>query len=240
MGITYERAPAEVAEQTRRVMRQFHRELVEVETKVAVLFARSPKDEHGRPLAAAVTVGGYPCAAKVKVIPLIQRADGRADAEIVIDEDQWNERSEPEHDALLDHELHHLEVARDADTGNPLSDDLGRPKLRLRKHDHQFGWFDVIARRHGDAAYEIQQAKAFADNYGQTYFGWTTPPSDGSETKRATAEDAAAAAKAVSPLANLVGKDKGITSITMSAGGQSVTIDEAAAKRIRKAAAALA
>lgn len=176
MPTTYERCGSEVESLAKKTMRAYHPELVEVGTKVAYLFARAQKDEHGKPLSPAVTVGGYPCAAKVKVIPLLQRADGRADAEIIIDEDEWKERSDAQREALLDHELHHLEVQRDSETGAPKGDDLGRPKFKLRKHDHQHGWFDAIARRHGDSSYEVQQAKAFADEFGQTYFGWSKPP----------------------------------------------------------------
>ena len=29
----------------------------------------------------------------------------------------------------------------------------------VRKHDHQFGWFDCVARRHGAHSIEVQQAQ---------------------------------------------------------------------------------
>lgn len=33
------------------------------------------------------------------------------------------------------------------------------------------GWFDEVARRHGDASSEVQQAQKFIDETGQLYFG---------------------------------------------------------------------
>lgn len=183
MPTTYEKCPPDVVALADRVMRRYHPDLVKSETRIAYLFARNPDGE-------AVKVGGYPCAAKVKIIPLIQRADGRADAEVVIDEDLWNESPEPRQEALIDHELHHLIVQWETEKVWK-TDDLGRPKLRMRKHDHQFGWFDVIAERHGDSSYEVKQAKAFADKHGQVYFGWAAPPDRAPESlPAASAEEA--------------------------------------------------
>src|SRR5262245_55896661 len=103
MPISYEKCPDDVAAVGRRMIRQYHADLKELEVRVTYIFAKAPKDGHGQPLAPAVTVGGYPCYAKVKVIPLIQRADGRADAEVVIDEDAWEDLNDPQREALIDH-----------------------------------------------------------------------------------------------------------------------------------------
>jgi hypothetical protein len=50
-------------------------------------------------------VNGYPAAAVVSVIPHKQRADKRADAEILIDQRQWDDLTEPQQRSLLDHEI---------------------------------------------------------------------------------------------------------------------------------------
>ena len=170
MGAIYEKAGPEVMKVIKAVLRQHHRELAEVEVKVGVLMATAGKDEQGRPLAPAVKLHGVECAATVKVVSYKDRVAGKDDAEIIIDADKWAERSDPERVALVDHELNHLEVQRDEE-GNPKSDDAGRPKLKSRPHDRDFGWFDIIAARHGAASYEVQQARTFADKEGQTYFG---------------------------------------------------------------------
>lgn len=183
-----------------------HQDLVEVEARICCLMATAPKNEHGEKLTDAVKLNGYPCQAIARVIPYKQRAAGREDAEIVIDADNWEELSDAERDALIDHELTHFDVKRD-DEGHPKSDDCGRPKLAMRQHDHQMGFFDVIAKRHGDASYEVKQAKVFADKCGQTYFGWANPPSGSVEAMPAKMPSG------------------GITSVTLSSGGKSVTLD---------------
>jgi hypothetical protein len=61
----------------------------------------------------------------------------------------------------------------------PAFDALDRPKLAMRKHDHQFGWFDEVAQRHGEASPEVRQARVLMEKSGQLYFDFeprsTTP-----------------------------------------------------------------
>jgi len=40
----------------------------------------------------------------------------------------------------------------------------------MRKHDHQFGWFDAVAQRHGEASPEVRQARVLMESSGQLYF----------------------------------------------------------------------
>jgi hypothetical protein len=116
-----------------------------------------------------LTHQGYAAAAVVKKIGLKDRACGRADAEIVICHDVWDRFTDEQRVALLDHELTHLAVATDSD-GFPRRDDLGRPVLKMVKHDHQFGWFDSVVRRHGGNSLEAIAARQFKVQYGQLYF----------------------------------------------------------------------
>lgn len=71
--------------------------------------------------------------------------------------------------ALIDHEIYHLMPAKDKNQRFKC-DDQGRPILKLRKHDHQFGWFDEIARRHGENSGEVRQARDLVAKFGQVYF----------------------------------------------------------------------
>lgn len=103
--------------------------------------------------------GGYPAQATVRITPVKDRALGMADAVIVIDRSNWLTLTVAQRDALIDHEMYHLERATDPDTELPLTDAVDRPKLKMRRHDRQYGWFDAIAERHGRAsASYIQQA----------------------------------------------------------------------------------
>lgn len=116
---------------------------------------------------------GYPAAAVVRITPVRDRVLGIADATIVVDRSYWLLYSQRQRDALIDHELTHLTRVLDKETGNPVYDVLDRPKLAMRRHDHQFGWFDEVAQRHGDASPEVRQAKRMMESSGQLYFDFS-------------------------------------------------------------------
>lgn len=115
---------------------------------------------------APVKLHGYPCAAAISVIAYKQRVDKRADAEIIIDAAWWDNATEPQQRALLDHEITHLEIERDKD-GCLKTDDAGRPKLKLKLHDWQLGGFRSIAARYGDDAPEVVMARDFQAKFGE-------------------------------------------------------------------------
>jgi hypothetical protein len=130
---------------------------------------------------------GYPAGAVVRVTPLKDRALGIADATIVVDRAGWLALSARQRNALLDHELTHLtrKLVEDEDGKEiPAFDVLDRPKLTLRKHDHQFGWFDDVAQRHGEASSEVRQARVLMESSGQLYFDFE--PRGEAPAKRAT------------------------------------------------------
>lgn len=163
MATTYERAGESITGVVDLMMQKYHHDLQSLEVKVDVLMARNAEGD-------AVTLGGYPCQAKVRVIGLKDRAAGRGDAEIIIDELNWDGLTSKQRDALIDHELEHLEPVINPKNNKPKRDDLDRPKLKIKKHDWQIGWFDSIAKRHGDHSAEKQQAFALQAESGQLYF----------------------------------------------------------------------
>jgi hypothetical protein len=159
MPTTYEKCGEEVEAVIRKVAKKYHVDLVKAKVTIGSLFARNDDGE-------AVKLHGYPCAATVKKNSLKDRAEGKTDATITIDEKRWNELSEDEKDALIDHELYHLNVKRN-ERGDFDYDDLGRPKLTMVLHDAQIGIFKSIIERHGAAALDAQIAEKFIDEYGQ-------------------------------------------------------------------------
>lgn len=169
MGKTYEKAPRKVVETIGEVLRRYHTDLCNMKLRVDALLVHAPLDAEGCPAGPALTSsGGYPALAKVKVTPLKDRVLGRGDCEIMLDGDRYPKWNDDVLRCLIDHEIEHLEF-----TGNV--DDIGRPKLRLRPHDVEFGWFDAVARRHGDHSCEVRQAKGFFGNRSlrQLYMpGW--------------------------------------------------------------------
>lgn len=113
---------------------------------------------------------GYPAGAVVRITPLKDRALGIADATIVIDRAGWLALSQRQRDALVDHELTHLNRKVDKETGEQLVDVLERPKLAMRKHDIQVGFFKEVLERHGDASYEARATRQIFEMVSQMQF----------------------------------------------------------------------
>ncbi len=154
----YEKAKPEVLQVVANVMEKYHRSLDEAGVKVNVLMASPNEDKDGMPTGPAITVGGYPAAATIRVLGIKDRVSHGFDAEMVVDADVWGGNTRKQNVALIDHELTHLELSLD-DKGQVKTDDANRPKLRIRKHDRQFGWFDAVANRHGEDSPEVMQCR---------------------------------------------------------------------------------
>lgn len=160
---TYSRAPHEVNNRVIDLVNRYHPELKKLAVTFDLLFVHGDEP--------ALTLHGCPCYAIVKAVPLKDRVKGGADAEILIDADKYSRMPDQTKDALLDHELYHLEIKKDGEQVVQY-DDLHRPKLKLRKHDREFGWFDEMVRRHGQYSIESQQANLIVKETGQLYFGF--------------------------------------------------------------------
>jgi hypothetical protein len=157
---TYVRADDDLIEHLNHVMQQYHPRLVDVELRVDFLLAlRGESDEY------ALTAHGYGALATIRKTNLKDRVKGLGDCELVIDGDHYEEWSERELHALLDHELTHIELVVDKKTGNTKRDDHGRPMVSMRLHDRQMGWFDSVAKRWGDASAEVQQMTELASDW---------------------------------------------------------------------------
>jgi hypothetical protein len=117
----------------------------------------------------ALSLHGVKALGIARKLSLKDRAMGRGDAEISLDGDWWKETaSEEQQRALLDHELHHLSLV--IKKHQITYDALGRPNIRMRKHDVQVGWFAVIAQRHGKHSQEQIQAATILDSLGQFFW----------------------------------------------------------------------
>lgn len=161
MPKTYEKASAAVMEMAVAVLckHESHKPLLDHRVKVDILMVIPPYNEQtGEYDSEAITVGGYPAAACIKVLGLKERTSGLGDAQMLISYPWWKDASEKEQEALLDHELHHLAVKLNK-VGMAIKDDLGRPKLWMRKHDVFTGWFSIVAARNGEHSAERIQAK---------------------------------------------------------------------------------
>lgn len=156
---TYTKCNAEVQQLANEILCEFesHQPLLDAKVKIDLVFAHGDRDPNtGELLGHALTKNGIRALGITRKINLKDRAMGRGDAEIALDHDWWETASPKERRALLDHELHHISIK--IDKRGLVRDDLGRPQIVLRKHDYEFGWFRIIAERHGMHSQEQQQA----------------------------------------------------------------------------------
>lgn len=160
----YERAPKEINEIAAAILCKYesHKPLLDYRVKIDYILALPEEGE------CAIKWHGSRAYGLARILGLKDRAMGRGDAEILIDGEFRKACDAAELEALLDHELHHLEVQ--VEDGKMKKDALARPKLKMRKHDFQVGWFHVIAQRHGKNSIEVQQADSLVHSAGQLYF----------------------------------------------------------------------
>lgn len=154
---TFHAAPVEVLALLAETMRIHHQDLTNLGVTVAVVMAEADVDENGDPKGDAIVVRKKAAWGKIKITPPELRVLGVADAQMMLDGDRWVLLSREEQMAVIDHELTHLEPTGDIDDG-------GRPKLKLREHDIEVGWFEDVAERHGEHSQERQQARQLASS----------------------------------------------------------------------------
>jgi hypothetical protein len=167
----FQPCPKEVENLAQSVLEKHesHRPLIDMKVSVAYLFAYGDTDEEtGEPLNDALNHHGQKCLGICSITSKKDRALGQKDALIRLDGDWWAGVSEKEQEALLDHELHHLAIK--TTKGAVQFDDLGRPILKMRKHDFQVGWFKCIAERNGEHSQEQIQARLAFDMWGQSFW----------------------------------------------------------------------
>jgi hypothetical protein len=171
MPKTYQRCGKEVEEMASAILVEHdcYRDILDSKLKIDYVFAIPEYDEDGKPKGDSIKKDGYKVLGQCRVINLKDRAKGLGDVEILIDMPWWEAAKTKEAVALLDHELFHITVRKNKG-GVFLRDDLNRPKVRMRKHDVQVGWFSVVAKRNGDNSQEQQQAAEIMERHGEAFW----------------------------------------------------------------------
>lgn len=168
---TFQKCDESVHEMAREILCQFpsHKPLLDARLKIDLIFALADRDDHGVIQNDALKLHGQKCLGIARKIKLKDRLMGRGDVEVTLDGDWWAEAGEEDRRALLDHELHHFMIEVDSN-GKALTDDITRPKVVMRRHDYEFGWFEMIAARHGKHSQECKQAATMVEASGQILF----------------------------------------------------------------------
>ena len=168
---TYERCGLEINELAEGLLGQYpdHQPLLDNAVKIDFVWAMADLDKDGEKKGWAIKHNGHQAYGLARKIGLKDRAKGHGDCEVLLDRDWWTTADDASRLAVLDHELHHFEIVTD-ENGATKTDDLGRPRLRLRHHDLDIGWFNCIAERHGAASVERKQAAHIMAEFGQLYW----------------------------------------------------------------------
>lgn len=160
MGKMFRRAEAGevILAQVSELIRQYHPALEKAGVRVDVLeVTRDEEPKQGEMPKPVLKLHGVPCLALAKLVSARERAKGGGDAEIQVDVAAYDGMTVEQQRALLDHELTHFELK--LKDGQAARDAGGRPKLSIRPHDYDFGWFDAVALRHREHSGEVRQAK---------------------------------------------------------------------------------
>lgn len=115
-----------------------------------------------------VKLHGRECYAVIQITPYKLRCRGMSDVTLWVDGPKWDGLDERKREALIDHELHHLELqwtkpkwVGEVEIPSVVKlDESGRPKLKLIPHDWEIGGFDAIVSRYGNDSIEIEQCRA--------------------------------------------------------------------------------
>ena len=180
MATTYRRAEDAIREQVYAVMERHHPELKGAGVTVDVLWCEATVSESsGEMIAGNLKHGGRAAWGTIRITSQKERALGRMDAEMTLCEWAWKHRlsGKRERDALIDHELTHLQIVREqggVKLGDslppPKKDGCGRPRLKSRQHDVELGLFYEVADRHKAYAPEaIVVREVFATEKGQLF-----------------------------------------------------------------------
>jgi hypothetical protein len=164
MGKTYEPAGKDVVALIVMMTDKHHSDLTENGVTVGALFCTS-LDANGE-AKPSLKRHGHAVAAQIQITSLADRARGLPDAKLTIDTAAWYSLPENARLALIDHELEHLRLDVD-NKGQPMADDIGRPKLKIRYHDWELGGFAAIVERHGESAVESMEIKRVRAQYEQ-------------------------------------------------------------------------
>ena len=136
------------SEEIAALIEKNHFDLNQVGASVAVLLHETDSPE-------GLKLRGQHCYATARRTNNRERACGAADCIITVCSLRFNALRTRQKKAVLDHELQHFEPATDRE-GN-YRRQQGRPVIKIRRHDREFGWFDEIAKRWGKDSIERLQ-----------------------------------------------------------------------------------
>jgi hypothetical protein len=167
MGKILSKCGDEVTQMADKLLGSTHRDVAELDPDIGYYFIEYDSDtkeaaaKKHRELPPVLKLHGAACAATIKINSYKDRVQGKPDVTVTISREAWDEFTDAQRLALLDHELTHLLVKWEKKTNAPMADDLGRPTFAMRPHDYDLSIFGEVVRRHGKAAVEVKTTVHF-------------------------------------------------------------------------------
>jgi hypothetical protein len=174
----------------------------EPELAISVLMADNEDNPGG-----ALKKYGAGVVAMIKRSSKEDKAENGPDLRILIDADRWRGSSERRQRAILAHELRHVEIQWEPGGRVPQADAYGRPKIKLVADDWVLTGFEDVAEWFGEDAVEVGAVRSVYGSLQQLGLPFMAAP------------DQSAAVARVAEI-----EREADTTITLSAGGRSVTM----------------
>jgi hypothetical protein len=158
VATTYQKCDETVRELLGELLEQYRGDLQDAGATIELLFAFG---SDGKP---ALKSRGQIVLGRCKINSLQDRAEGKADATIVLDGNRWPHWPEQRRLAVLHHELTHIDTW---ERGDGDRDDLGRPSLKIRYGDWDFDGFHQMIELYGAFSVESRNLKIIAETHQQ-------------------------------------------------------------------------
>lgn len=178
---THKPAGLDIARRLKRLLKRHHEDLHKSRARIDAIFVTTD-GEDGAP----VKEKGILCIASPVIVPARYRGGMKADAVVLIDKDGFDELTDKQQDAWLDHALQHLQPSMQEDV--IATDGNDRPKLKLRAHDVTMGFFSDIAKRWGENSPEVIACRGLVDHSREVFlpgFDVLAKPLPGKRAKKA-------------------------------------------------------
>jgi hypothetical protein len=162
MATSYTKAGKDIHAEVEAIAHEYNPPLAEAGVTILVLWADG-----------GLEVRGHAAAASARILNARDRAAGMPDCCITLCRETWDGLSEAKRRALIDHEANHFLPQRDKnDPAKWALDDNLRPKLKMRRHDAEIGFFFDVVERHGKDAMESGSFLDLHKTFTQMAFPW--------------------------------------------------------------------
>jgi len=139
-------------------------DLKAIKLTIDTVICENVTDEDGT-TGPAVKMHGTPVAARIAVNSTILRAQGLADALILVDGHRWKEMAEAERLSLMHDMIAGIMVSVD-DDGQTETDDQGRPKIKIKPFDYRIAGYAEVAKAHGTNSHEVIEYNQVVTSFG--------------------------------------------------------------------------